>query len=58
LPRLDGFILGQPIFDIFTSSTWGGAAYANLLITNDGTPVVSPLTDVENSTGRFNISEE
>ena len=58
LPRLDGFILGQPLFDIFTSSTWGGAAYGNLLITNDGTPVVSPLTDVENSTGRFNVSEE
>ncbi|MCY2969376.1 MAG: hypothetical protein NTZ30_01740, partial [Planctomycetota bacterium] len=58
LPRLDGFILGQPLFDIFTSSTWGGAAYGNLLITNDGTPVVSPLTDVQNSTGRFNVSEE
>lgn len=58
LPRVDGFILGQPIFDIFTSSTWGGAAYGNLLITNDGTPVVSPLTDVQNSTGRFNVSEE
>jgi len=58
LPRVDGFILGESIFDTFTSSTWGGAAYGNLLITNDGTPVVSPLTDVANSTGRFNISEE
>jgi len=57
LPKADGFILGQPIFNIFTNSTWAGVGYGRLLLTNDGTPMVSP-TDVADSTGRFNISEE
>lgn len=57
LPRADGFVLGQPLFNIFTNNTWGAAGYGRLLLTDDGTPMVSP-TDVTDSTGRFNISEE
>lgn len=57
LPRVEGFIYGQPLFDLFTLNAWGGAGYGRLELTDDGTPMVSP-TDVNDSTGRFNISKE
>ena len=35
LPRLDGALIGQSFFDLFTSNTRVGAAYANLRPSND-----------------------
>jgi len=58
LPRVDGYALGLSFFDLFTYSAHASAGYGQLMITNDNLPLVSPLTDVQNSTARLDLRQE
>ena len=71
LPRLDGALIGQPLFDLFTSNTRVGLAYANLRPSSDptqplrgpsgafvGPPMPIDATTRRDSTGRLSLVEE
>ena len=70
LPRLDGYLIGQPFFDLITTNTRVGAAYANLRPSNDpiqplrnadgtlGAPTPIDQTTRRDSTGRLWAVEE
>lgn len=70
-PRLDGYLLGQDLFGLFTSNTQVSAGYALLRISNDvplplkGAPnppgypqAFFPTNSYDNSTGRFAVLQE
>jgi hypothetical protein len=70
LPRFDGYLLGQDLFERFTYNAWASASYAQLRLTNDPplalflmptpppyTPFPSP-TDQNDSTGRAFLWQE
>jgi hypothetical protein len=52
LPRGEGWLLGQSLFNIFTYNTHASAGYAELIPEKGGAPPVTP-TDVRVNTGRF-----
>jgi hypothetical protein len=57
LPRLDGYLLGQSFFDLFTYNVHASAAYAQLKPTNVPPPPFD-LTTRAVDTGRFDIMQE
>jgi hypothetical protein len=57
VPRLDGYLLGYSLFNLFTSSTHVEGGYYQLLTSSDPLPPVSP-TDQTTRTGRFSVEEE
>jgi hypothetical protein len=57
LPRLDGYLIGQSLFECLTYNAHASASYSRLRLTSDPEQPVSP-TDVENSTGRFDFMQE
>jgi hypothetical protein len=57
LPRVDGYWLGQPLFDVFTYNASASLAYAQLKTSNLDVPQVSP-TDRNDDTGRLDFRQE
>ncbi len=57
LPRVDGFLLGQSFFDLFTYNVHASAAYAQLKPT-DVPPPPEDLTTRPVNTGRFDLMQE
>jgi hypothetical protein len=57
LPRVDGYLLGQPLLDWFSYNVHANAAYARLRTTDVPPPPYLP-TDVTQSTGRFDVFQE
>jgi hypothetical protein len=57
LPRVDGYLLGQSFFDVFTYNVRASAGYAHLQPTNVPPPPVE-FTDMQDSTGRFDAFQE
>jgi hypothetical protein len=58
LPRADGYLLNQSFLDRFTYNAHASAGYGRLFTTSDGLPLVSPLTDMSDNTGRFDLIQE
>jgi len=63
LPKGDGYLIGQSLFDWFTYNAHASAGYGQLRITTVTEPnyparVVSPLTDRTDYTGRFDFMQE
>ncbi len=60
LPRVDGYLIGQSFFDLFTYNVWGSAGYAELRPTSvpPGPWPPEQATDQTNSTGRFDLEQE
>ncbi len=56
-PKLDGYLLGQTLFDRLIYSAHVGAGYAELRPTNQPPPPYQP-TDVDINTGRFHLWQE
>jgi hypothetical protein len=57
LPRVDGYWLGQSIFDVFTYNVRASAGYSHLQPTSQPPPP-QDFTDVETFTGRFDVAQE
>jgi hypothetical protein len=57
LPKLDGYLIGQSFFDVFTYNVQGSAGYAQLKPTNVPPPPFSATTQ-RDDTGRFDIRQE
>jgi hypothetical protein len=57
LPRVDGYLLGQSFFDLFTYNAHANVAYASLHPTNQLPPPIV-VTDQPASTGRFDLMQE
>jgi hypothetical protein len=57
LPSVDGWIIGQSFFNLFTYTAHGSAGFFQLKTTDQPPPPVSP-TDVNTSTGRFDLWQE
>jgi hypothetical protein len=57
LPRLDGYLIGQSLWDRLTYSAHADAALAYLRLTSDSSNPVS-TTDVRDFTGRFDYMQE
>jgi hypothetical protein len=57
LPRADGYLLGQSLFDIFTYNAHGSMGYAQLQPTHLPPPPVE-ITQQYVSTGRFDLIQE
>jgi hypothetical protein len=57
LPRLDGYLIGQSFFNLFTYNAHASAGYFRLLTTDQIPPPVIP-TDVNTNTGRFDLMQE
>jgi hypothetical protein len=57
LPRADGYLLGQSLFDIFTYNVHASAGYAQLKPTHVPPPPVE-ITDKGTNTGRFDLSQD
>lgn len=57
LPKVEGYLLGQSIFDLFTYNLRASAGYANLRTPNAPPP---PILDTEQAihTGRFDLWQE
>ena len=55
-PRVDGHVIGQNVFDLFTYSARADAGYAGLRPATVGPPPVVP-TDVRDDTGRFHFNQ-
>jgi hypothetical protein len=60
LPRVDGYLLGQSVIDLFTYNLWASGGYAELRPTSlaPGPWPFEQATDQTNSTGRFDVSQE
>ncbi|HEY1861242.1 MAG TPA: hypothetical protein VGG61_12845, partial [Gemmataceae bacterium] len=57
LPALEGHLIGESFFDLFSYNAQASAGYYQLMTSHDPQPPVSP-TDRNNSTGRFDFSQE
>lgn len=57
LPRADAYLLGQSFLDLFTYHLEASAGYAQMAVSNDPFPPVSP-TDQVSSTMRFDVFQE
>lgn len=57
LPKADGYLIGQSIFDVLTWSSHASAGYGQLRTSTDPEPQVSP-TDIATNSGRFNLMQE
>ena len=57
LPRVDGYLLGQSLFDVLTYNVRASAGYARLRVTEEPPPPVL-ATDVNVNTGRFDLWQE
>ncbi len=57
LPRLDGYLIGQSFFDIFTYNVQGSATYAQMKPTNILPPPFSATTQ-KDDTGRLDLWQE
>jgi hypothetical protein len=57
LPRADGYLIGESLFDRLTYNVHASAAYAKLEPTHQPPPPVEP-TDAAVSTGRFDLNQE
>lgn len=65
LPRVDGSLIGQSFFDLFTYNAHASVGYAHLLPASSnaqspqyGTPQPPPFTNVNDSTGRADYLQE
>ncbi|HEX4590951.1 MAG TPA: hypothetical protein VH120_13525, partial [Gemmataceae bacterium] len=60
LPRVDGYLLGQSFFDLFTYNVHGSAGYAELRPTSlpPGPWPPQQSTDKNDATGRFDLMQE
>ncbi|MCC6421645.1 MAG: hypothetical protein IT429_25780 [Gemmataceae bacterium] len=62
MPRLDGFLIGEKFFDLFTYNAWGSAGYAHLQPTHQPPPPVYSYSDINTerdvATGRFDLRQE
>src|SRR5439155_21114327 len=54
LPKVDGYLLGQKVLDVFTWNIHPSVAYAQLYPTHQPPPAYLP-TDVRVNTGRFDV---
>ncbi|MCI0455384.1 MAG: hypothetical protein L0Z62_00200, partial [Gemmataceae bacterium] len=57
LPSVDGALVGQKFFDLFTWNLSGGATYAHLRPSHQPPPAYS-VTDQDVETGRFDVFNE
>jgi hypothetical protein len=57
LPRVDGQVIGQSVFDLFTYNARASAGYGILRPTTDPPPPIQ-ATDQRDSTGRFDLRQE
>jgi hypothetical protein len=57
LPRVDGYLLGQSFFNLFTYNVHGSAAYASLQPTGVPPPPVEE-TQQKTNTGRFDLWQD
>jgi hypothetical protein len=57
LPRADGVLLGQSLFDLFVYNVHGSAGYGQLRTTSFPPPPVE-ITQQNVSTGRFDLAQE
>jgi hypothetical protein len=57
LPRVDGWVIGESFFDLFTYNVHGSAAYALLRPTNQP-PFPTTSTDSAIDTGRFDLWQD
>jgi hypothetical protein len=57
LPRVDGYLLGESFFDLFTYNVHGSAGYFQLKPTTEAPPPVE-ATEMPDSTGRFDLNQE
>jgi hypothetical protein len=57
LPRVDGYLLGESFFDLFTYNVHGSAGYFQLKPTTEPPPPVE-VTQMSDSTGRFDLNQE
>ncbi len=56
LPRLDGAVVGESFFDLFTYTARANVGYAQLKTASEPPPPVMP-TDVATNTGRFDLRQ-
>jgi hypothetical protein len=57
LPRVDGYLLGESFFDLFTYNVHGSAGYFQLKPTTEPPPPVE-VTQMSDDTGRFDLYQE
>src|SRR5262249_39186160 len=57
LPRADGYLLGQSLFDLFTYNAWASAGYARLRTTDQPPPPIE-ITDRTTNTGRLDLTQD
>jgi len=57
LPRMDGYVIGESFFDLFSYDVHGSLGYAQLRPASVPPPTVTP-TDVAVNTGRFDLMQE
>lgn len=57
LPQLDGYLIGQSLFDVLTYNVHGSAGYDRLMTTHVLPPPSGLTTDADN-TGRFDLRQE
>ena len=60
LPAVNGYLIGESLFDAVTYNAWAGAGYFSLLNTNTPLPDGEPVshTDRNDGTGRFFLMQE
>lgn len=58
LPRLDGFLIGQDLFGLFTYNAWASAGYFQLRPTDQPPPPVMTTQQTQANTGRFDLRQE
>jgi hypothetical protein len=57
LPRADGYLLGQSLFDLFTYNARASAGYARLRTTDQPPPPIE-ITDRTTNTGRLDLNQD
>jgi hypothetical protein len=57
LPGVEGHLIGESFFDLFSYNAQASAGYYQLMTSHDPQPPVSP-TDKNNNTGRFDFAQE
>jgi hypothetical protein len=56
-PKVDQYLIGQKLFNLFTFNTWNSAGYAHLQPTHQPEPPIS-ITDQDNVTVRLDTTNE